>query len=185
MLLTRIGIRLTLDVMCDFGFGQNVRLQKDQSLDYITKVIQNYSWRMGIYEQYPRLATLSVERFASMLRYGADLQKKFRSWSNSFASVIINRCNDKPKRRFDIVQDSRDPETGKGLSDLELWAEGSFMILAGFSSQRLSYSTSNYSSSRIRHYRHRLERHLFLPGASSRSPRQTRQRNHQQLFRAQ
>lgn len=177
-------MRLTLDVMCDFGFGQNVGLQKDQSLDYITKTLQNYSWRMGIYEQYPRLATLSVERLASLLQYGADLQKRFRSWSENFTSVIINRCNDKPKGRFDILQDFRDPVTGKGLSDLELWAEGSFMIVAGMSFQCLSSSKINNSSFRLRHYRHRLERHLLLPGASSRSLCQTRQRNPQQLFGA-
>ena len=139
---------------------------------------------MGIYEQYPRLATLCVERFASLLKYGADLQKRCRSWSENFASAIINRCNDKPKGRFDILQDFRDPVTGKGLSDLELWAEGSFMILAGMSSKCFPNSKHNNSSSRLRHYRHRLERHLLLPGASSRSLCQTRRRNPQQLFGA-
>ena len=167
-------MRLTLDIMCDFGFAQNVGLQKDQSLDYITKVIQNYSWRMGIYEQYPRLANLRVERIASLLQFGADLQKRFRSWSENFASVIINRCNDKPKGRFNILQDFRDPVTEKGLSDLELWAEGSFMILAGISPQCLFNSKTNNVSSRLRHHRNRLERHLLLPGASSRNLRQTR-----------
>ncbi len=61
--------------MCDFGFGQNVGLQGDQSLDYIT---QNYSWRMGIYEQYSALATVKNEKYASLLSYGAELQKIFR-----------------------------------------------------------------------------------------------------------
>ena len=124
-------MRLTLDIMCDFGFGQNIGLQRDRSLDYIPTVLQNYSWRMGIYEQYPQLASLGIERWASLLGYGGEIQQRFQNWSKNFASVVLNGCDGKQKGGFSVIRDSTDPNTGKGLSDLELWAEGSFMILAG------------------------------------------------------
>ena len=38
-----LGMRFTLDVMFDFGFGQKVGMLKDRRLDYIPRVLQNYS----------------------------------------------------------------------------------------------------------------------------------------------
>ncbi|KAI9874884.1 MAG: hypothetical protein M1830_009181 [Pleopsidium flavum] len=133
-------MRLTLDVMCDFGFGQELGLQTDRSLDFIPDVLQNYSWRMGIYEQYPQLASLGVERYASLLRYGAGLQEKFQNWSSNFASVVMNRRDEKRKGQFSIIRDFKDPMSRKGLSDLELWAEGSFMLLAGSDTTAITLS---------------------------------------------
>ena len=123
-------MRLTFDIMCDFGFGQKISLQTDRSLDFIPKVLKNYSWRMGIYEQYPKLAKLNVEEILRLLRFGAELQTKFQTWSSNFASVVMNRLDGRPKGQFNLIRDFKDSE-GKILHDNELQAEGSFLILAG------------------------------------------------------
>ncbi|KAI9812638.1 MAG: hypothetical protein M1827_004627 [Pycnora praestabilis] len=138
--MSAICMRLTLDVMCDFGFGQKVGLQTDRSLDYIPKALQNYSWRMGIYEQYPQLASLGVEKCASCFSYGLELKEKFQNWSENFASNVLTRDGSKQQGQFSIIRDSKDAITGKGLSDLQLWAEGSFMMLAGSDTTAIAMS---------------------------------------------
>ncbi|MCJ1392072.1 hypothetical protein MMC18_004939 [Xylographa bjoerkii] len=138
--LSVLCMRLTLDVMCDFGFGQNLGSQLNQDLSFIPRVFQSYSWRMGIYEQYPQLAYLGVERLASWFQYGKKLEKSFRSWSENFASTVLDRRDGKRKGQFSIIRDSKFSAAGTLLNDLELWAEGSFMMLAGSDTTAIAMS---------------------------------------------
>lgn len=68
--------KLTTEVMGDFCFGQKIAMMKDQSLDFIFDVLGSYSWRMGVYEQFPQLTVLQLERLASLLLSGTELGKK-------------------------------------------------------------------------------------------------------------
>ncbi|TVY85564.1 Cytochrome P450 monooxygenase [Lachnellula suecica] len=124
------SMRLTFDIMCDFGFGQNFSLQTNRSLDYIPKVLKNYSWRMGIYEQYPKLANLNIEILAEFFRFGNDLKTRFEEWARGFALSVMDETNEKPHGQFSLIREFRD-STGKKFNEVELKAEGSFLILAG------------------------------------------------------
>jgi hypothetical protein len=123
-------MQLTLDIMSDFGFGQNISLQTDRTLDYLPQVFQTYSWQMGVYEQYPKLRHLNVERIAELVRFGHDLKTKFEDWSNRFASGIINQPE--KRSRFSLIRDAKD-SMGQGLKEVELRSEGAFLMLAGMS----------------------------------------------------
>ena len=104
---------------------------EDPSLDFVLDVLQSYSWRMGIYEQFPQLTVLQLESLISMLSYRTELGKRWKQWSDALSSVILDRTNGKSKGQFSIVLDSIDPKTGRTPLEPELWADGSFMMLAG------------------------------------------------------
>ena len=117
--------------MGDFGFGQNLRMLEDSSLGFVLDVLQSYSWRMGIYEQFPQLTVLRLESLTSILSYRTELGKRWKHWSGALSSVILDRTNRKSKGQFSILLDSIDPKTGRMPLEPELWADGSFMMLAG------------------------------------------------------
>jgi hypothetical protein len=123
-------MRLTLDIMSDFGFGQNISLQTDRTLDYLPRVFQTYSWQMGVYEQYPKLRYLNVERIAELVDFGHDLRTKFENWSNRFALGIINQ----PEKgsSFSLIRDAKN-SMGRSMKEAELRSEGAFLMLAGTS----------------------------------------------------
>ena len=117
--------------MGDFGFGQKLGMLSDPGLSFVLEILQSYSWRMGIYDQYPQLTVLHLETLTSLLSYRTKLGKKWRRWSNDISSAILDRTNGRSKGRFSIILDSKDPKTGKTPPEPELWADGSFMMLAG------------------------------------------------------
>lgn len=117
--------------MGDFGFGQKLGLMKDPSLSFVLNVLQSYSWRMGIYEQFPQLTVLQLEYFTSLLSYRTEMGKKWQQWSDSLTSVVLDRSNGTSKGRFSVILESTDSKTGKTPIKPELWADGSFMMLAG------------------------------------------------------
>ena len=104
---------------------------KDASLSFILDVLQSYSWRMGVYGQFPQLTVLRLESLTSFLPYRADLGKKWGRWSKTFSSTILDRSSRKGKGRFSIILESKDPKTGRPPLEPELWAEGSVIMLAG------------------------------------------------------
>lgn len=62
--------------MDDFCFGQKKGMMKDQSLDYIFDVLGSYSWRMGVYEQFPQFPLLQLERLAPLFLSCTELGEK-------------------------------------------------------------------------------------------------------------
>jgi hypothetical protein len=123
-------MRLTLDILCKYAFGQKLCFQVDQSQDYVPRIIKLYSRRMGIYEQYPKLTKLKIDELIALFGSGADLMVKFEKWRDNFAAMVSNRLDGKGRGQFGLFREFKDPD-GKGLPDIELLAEGSFMILAG------------------------------------------------------
>lgn len=83
--------------MGDFGFGQKLGMLSDPSLSFVLDTLQSYSWRMGIYDQYPQLTVLHLETLTSLLSYCTKLGKKWRRWSNDISSTILDRNNGKSK----------------------------------------------------------------------------------------
>jgi hypothetical protein len=82
---------------------------------------------MGIYEQYPKLTKFKIDELISVLGFGAKLRAKFEKWRDNFASMVLNG---KGKGQFHLFRGFKNPD-GMGLPDVELLAEGSFLVLAG------------------------------------------------------
>ena len=122
---------LTLDVMCEFGFGQSENFQTDHSQKFVTDGFRNYSIRMGIYAQYPALAKLRLESVASLMGFGVGLRKKFDSWRAKFTSLVNGKIGGKHVGQFAHIRDLKNPYSNDTISNLELWAEGCFLMLAG------------------------------------------------------
>ena len=122
---------LTLDTMGDFGFGQKTGLMDRPDDRYIINVMEAFSWRMGIYEQFPELENLQAELILRIWYYGSATRRKWQKWCQNFVSSIFSPNSDKGKGLFSLVLDSKDPKSGKKFSFQELWAEGSFLMLAG------------------------------------------------------
>ncbi|KAL9013516.1 MAG: hypothetical protein Q9173_001792 [Seirophora scorigena] len=117
--------------MGDFGFGQKIGMMDDPSLGFILNILQKYSWRMGFYHQFPQLSSLNLESVTSFFLQRTEVGRKWDRWSTEFSSAIKNASNRNDRGRFSIVLDSKDPQTGTSPPERELWAEGSFMMLAG------------------------------------------------------
>ncbi|KAL8768880.1 MAG: hypothetical protein Q9194_005593, partial [Teloschistes cf. exilis] len=117
--------------MGDFGFGQKIGSMGNPKLNFLFEVLRNYSWRMGVYAESPRLTVLHLETIVSLLTYRTKLGTEWQKWSNKFASTILETPRSRSKGRFEVILDSKDPSTGKPPLQQELLADAIFLMLAG------------------------------------------------------
>ena len=103
----------------------------DPGLSFVLETLQSHSWRMATYDQHPQLTALRLETLTSLLSSHTKLGKKWRRCSTDISSTILDGTNGRSKGQFSIILDSKDPKTGKMPPEPELWADGSFMMLAG------------------------------------------------------
>ena len=59
--------------MGDFGFGQRLGMLGDPGLSFVLDTLQSYSWKIGIYVQYPQVIVLHLENLTSLLSYRTKL----------------------------------------------------------------------------------------------------------------
>lgn len=119
------------DVMGDFAFGEKIGMTSDSNLDFILAIFGNYSWRMGVYDQFPRLASVQLEKLVPLLRGQTNLGKKWKEWCDNFSSIVLDGAIHDRKGRFSLLVNSKDPATGQSPSREELWADGAFLMLSG------------------------------------------------------
>ncbi len=103
---------------------------------FIIDVMHFYSRVMGIYEQMPGIAKLRLEYgFLSVRRLfdfntAAQEQNQWKDWKDGFSASILQKDQSQQENLISAMLRSRDIFP---LS--ELWAEGSFLMLAGMSLQ--------------------------------------------------
>jgi len=127
--MTECCRHLGYDVMGDFGFGQSFKLQTSTTNHFLIKAVEATSLKAGVYVQYPRLAKLKLERF--LARRAAQMRDKYLEL---MATLVKSRLASGKKSQQDLfswVIDAQDPDTGKGFSQSELWAESRFLLIAG------------------------------------------------------
>ncbi len=121
---------LTLDLMGEFGFGRKLGLLETSKHRFIVDVMHFYSCVMGFYEQFPEIAKLRLENYLlsgqRLLRFNTAAQDQWNDWKNDFCNSILRMHQPQQKSLFSNVLNS--PEN---LQLSELWAEGSFLMLAG------------------------------------------------------
>ena len=85
---------------------------------------------MGLYEQMPSLANLYLDRLLEFVTRYSAAQKRWTTWSRHFAAAVLDPDSSKPRGIFSSILSARDSH-GKRIGQSELWAEGSFLMLAG------------------------------------------------------
>ncbi|KAL8849395.1 MAG: hypothetical protein Q9221_005633 [Calogaya cf. arnoldii] len=116
--------------MGDFRFGQKLGMMKDPKLDYVLQILNDYSWRLGAYDQFLKLSILQLDYVTSFLVHQTELGRQWHSWSTKISSAIKDKSSS-TRGRFSVILDSVEPHTENSPLAPELWAEGSFMMLAG------------------------------------------------------
>jgi hypothetical protein len=87
------------------------------------------NWRSKLYIQWPFLKKLNLEKFFLPI-----LLPKVLRFHRLVSSMIKSRKSEGKHARpdlFSFVSEYTDPETGKSLSEKELWSESTFLIPAG------------------------------------------------------
>jgi cytochrome P450 len=123
----------TLDVVGAFGFGQSFEMQSKVENRYISKAIADAAPIIGVYYQYPGLADLKIERLLRRIG-GGSLAWTLQRFSALVKAMVVRRMSmekDAVRDLFSFMVDAKDPETGIGVSQDEIWAESRLFIIAG------------------------------------------------------
>ena len=123
----------TLDIISDFAFGQKLNMMGSATNRFIIDTLHQYSWTMGLYEQMPSLAKLKVDQIARLLFTCSASQIAWTKWSRDFGARVLKPRSAKRVGIFSNIINAKDP-SGRSLPHQELWAEGSFLMLAGMQS---------------------------------------------------
>ena len=90
---------------------------------------------MGFYEQVPEIAKLRVEYLwqigQRILGLNTALQDQWENWKEDFGASVFNTDKSLRSGLFSAVLNSNDGSAGRNFTLSELWAEGSFLMLAG------------------------------------------------------
>lgn len=103
---------------------------------FIVDVMHFYSQVMGFYEQIPEMAKFRLEDGLLSVRRlfdfntAAQEQNQWKDWKDRFGASILQKDQSQQENLFSAVLRSRD-----NIQLSELWAEGSFLMLAGMSLQ--------------------------------------------------
>ena len=116
--------------MGEFGFGKRLGLLESSKHRFLVDVMHFYSQVMGFYEQFPEIAKIRLEYGLifgrRLLRLDTAAQDQWVEWKDHFSASILQNGQSRKETLFSAVLNSRDKVP---LS--ELWAEGSFLMLAG------------------------------------------------------
>lgn len=116
--------------MGEFGFGKKLGLLEISKHRFLVDVMHFYSQVMGFYEQFPEIAKLRLEYGLifgrRLLRLDTAAQDQWQDWKDHFGASVLQNGQSQQGNLFSAVLNSRDKFP---LS--ELWAEGSFLMLAG------------------------------------------------------
>lgn len=118
-----------LIVIGEFGFGQSFELQSKSTNHFLMEAVEATGKKAGVYVQYPRLQKLGLERF--LARKTVYMREKYLALMAKLVKSRLAAEKDSQNDLFSFVVDAKDPETGNGFSESELWAESRFLLIAG------------------------------------------------------
>jgi len=120
---------LQYDVMGEFGFGQSFHLQTKPDNRFLIDAVTATSHKAGVFVQYPKLAYLHLDKI--FYRRGLEMRAKYL---RLMADLVKSRMAVEKQSQQDLfafLVDAKDPETGVGFTESELWAESRFLLIAG------------------------------------------------------
>lgn len=120
---------LGYDIMGEFGFGQTFDLQTAETNRFLIDAVTATSHKAGVYVQYPALQKLRLE--ALFYRRGLEMREKYLKLMSSLVRSRLAAGKSSRNDLFSFIVDAKDPDTGVGFSEDELWAESRFLLIAG------------------------------------------------------
>lgn len=122
---------LGYDIMGEFGFGQSFQLQSDEKNHFLIDAVTATSRKAGVYVLYPALQKLQLEKL--FYKRGLVMRQKYldlMSWLVRSRKAAEAEKFNRPDLLTFLV-DAKDPETGEGFTESEMWAESRFLLIAG------------------------------------------------------
>ena len=120
---------LQYDVMGEFGFGQSFELQTKTDNHFLIDAVTATTHKAGVYVQYPKLQYLQLDKL--LYRRGLWMREKYLQLMGRLVRERLSAEKDSQNDLFSFLVDAKDPETGKGFTESELWAESRFLLIAG------------------------------------------------------
>lgn len=117
------------DIMGEFGFGQSFKLQTSSENQFLIEAVIATIRKAGVYVVYPGLQKLRLE----LLFYirGMRMREKYLSLMSKMVRSRVNAGKSAQNDMFSYLVDAKDPDTGVGFTEEELWAESRFLLIAG------------------------------------------------------
>ncbi|CAD6592292.1 MAG: hypothetical protein ASARMPREDX12_005965 [Alectoria sarmentosa] len=123
---------LEYDIMGEFGFGQSFQLQTKPDNHFLIDATTATSHKAGVIIQYPRLGyTQYLQLDKLFYRKGMEMREKFLRLMARLVKERLSADKDSQNDLFSFLIDAKDPETGRGFTESELWAESRFLLIAG------------------------------------------------------
>lgn len=120
---------LQYDVMGEFGFGQSFELQIKPDNHFLIDAVAATGHKAGFYVQYPALKKLQLDRL--LYWKGVQMREKYLHLMSNLVKTRLAAGKNSQNDLFSFVVDAIDPETGRGFTEAELWAESRFLLIAG------------------------------------------------------
>ena len=120
---------LQYDVMGEFGFGQSFELQTKTDNRFLIDAVTATGHKAGVFVQYPKLQYLQLDKL--LYRKGLWMREKYLQLMARLVKERLIAEKDSQNDLFSFLVDAKDPETGRGFTESELWAESRFLLIAG------------------------------------------------------
>ena len=129
------------DIMGDFGFGQSFELQTKADNRFLMDAVVATSRKAAIYLHYPALAKLRLERLLSQKT--VLMREKYLKLMSDLVKSRLEADKNLHNDLFSFLINAKDPETGQGFTESELWAESRFLLIAGKVHQIVNHFQQN------------------------------------------
>lgn len=129
------GDYFTFDVMSHLVFGTSYNLLSNSEDHWIIDGVLGQMRRVSLLMQLPELEDMRLDRlmFPDARRKAFRFSMKSREIMEARRKKGNERGSEDPENTdmFTKLLSAKDPETGEGLSDRQLWAESNLLIIAG------------------------------------------------------
>ena len=127
--MTKCCRHIGYDIMGDFGFGQSFELQEKTDNRFLMDAVVATSRKAAVYLHYPALAKLQLEKL--LARRTVWMREKYLKLMSHLVKSRLVADKNLHNDLFSFLVDAKDPETGEGFTESELWAESRFLLIAG------------------------------------------------------
>jgi cytochrome P450 len=120
---------LGFDIIFELAYGYNAKLQTSEEVRWLVNGILTANRRINVFLQWPFLKKTKVDKLFTLL-----LTPQVLRYHKQVFTMIEQRKNQEKHARpdlFSFVSGYKDPETGQGLSNDELFAESILLLPAG------------------------------------------------------
>ncbi|PVH95309.1 cytochrome P450 [Periconia macrospinosa] len=120
---------LGLDISSQFGFGISLDMQTNSKNRFLDAGMRAAVYRTYVYMQYLSAKYLGVDLL--LIRPLYAIRKQYREALHSLVSRRLEMGKHAKDDLFSFVIDEKDPETGAGMTEMELFVESEIYLIAG------------------------------------------------------